>query len=556
MNINNFENKIDKTIVSRGYNYYINGHVAEAFEQGNNVYAFYIEGSDDYEVLVELGDNGDIVYSECDCPYDFGPVCKHEVASYYKLNEMLNPVPSSGKKTKKNQKRITIEEVMSQLPKEELVNIILNIASNDPTLETSLILKYAKGDHEHELESCQELINAIIRKYKGREGFIKYRETSAFVNELGDVIDKIRDTADVLLALELSLLLLKKAIGAFQYADDSDGDIGYLVTETLELIQEIVTNQNEKSHRRTEIFEKLLVQLDQAVFDGWEDYKIELLQICFEFADEDNFRAELRLKMESMLVDRSSDRYTDYWNESLLKLLFQLIEQYGSQEDAEQFIYEHLQFSSFREKLITNYLQAENYHKVIEVAKEGEIQDQQYRGLLSKWKKYRYTAYKSLSLKKEQSQLAKELLLAGDFDYYHDLKEIAQEEHQGDFYTKLKEELKTEKGWNHRDIFLKMIEFENDLEEMLEFVRKNPSYIENYSKKLSQQYKEEVIEIYQKYITSIARNSSNRREYQGVCRKIKEYKKIAGKPKQVDLINELMSLNKKRPAFLDELGKL
>jgi len=48
------------------------------------------KGSDDYKVLVEIGDHGDIINSECDCPYDFGPVCKHEVAVYFQLREMLN----------------------------------------------------------------------------------------------------------------------------------------------------------------------------------------------------------------------------------------------------------------------------------------------------------------------------------------------------------------------------------------------------------------------------------------------------------------------------------
>jgi chromosomal replication initiation ATPase DnaA len=69
-------------------------------------------------------------------------------------------------------------------------------------------------------------------------------------------------------------------------------------------------------------------------------------------------------------------------------------------------------------------------------------------------------------------------------------------------------------------------------------------------------FKEEVIEIYQEYIHTVARNSSNRRDYQGVCQKIKRYKKISGKPKQEELINELMGLYKKRPAFIDELWKI
>jgi len=92
MNINHFENYINKTILDRGYHYYIEGNVVEVYEQGENDYIFHIEGSDDYEVLVRMEDNGDILYSKCDCPYDFGPVCKHEVAAYFQLDAMLKQV--------------------------------------------------------------------------------------------------------------------------------------------------------------------------------------------------------------------------------------------------------------------------------------------------------------------------------------------------------------------------------------------------------------------------------------------------------------------------------
>jgi hypothetical protein len=555
MNIINFKNYINKTIVDRGYSYYIEGNVVEAFEQGENEYIFHIEGSDDYEVLVGIGDNGDILNSECDCPYDFGPVCKHEVAAYFQLYELLNQVTTNDMKMSKTNKRPTLQEVLSNLSKEELINIITNIANNDATLEKSIIVKYSNNDYQHELKSCQELINSIVRKYTGREGFIKYRDTGDFVRELDHVLEKARNTENVLLALDIALQLLEEGIGAFQYADDSGGDIGFLVTESLELIEEIATDWNEVENQRTEVFEKLLAQTDNEVFEGWLDYKIGLLKICLEFADDEIFRDQLRNKIESMLDNQSSDRYMHYSNESMLQLLFQLIEQYGSQEEAEQFIHEHLQFSSFREQLLNKYLQGKDYHKVIEVAKKGETQDQQYPGLISKWKKYRYIAYKFLSLKEEQQLLAKELLYAGDFEYYQDLKELAKE-NQGEFYTNLKAEMKTKKGGNKSRIFLRLIEEENDLEEILAFVRDNPRYIEDYAEKLAKPFKEDVIEIYKIFIHSAARTSSNRRDYQGLCQIIKRYKKIAGKPKQVEAINELKNLYKKRPAFIDELEKI
>ena len=201
--------------------------------------------------------------------------------------------------------------------------------------------------------------------------------------------------------------------------------------------------------------------------------------------------------------------------------------------------------------VVDAYEQGENKY----IFQEGELQDQQYPGLVKDWKKFRYVAYKFLSLKEEQQKLAKELLLGGDFDYYQDLKELNLENQQ-EFYTTLKQELKSKKEWQISHIFLMLLEEENDLEEILEFVRNNPRSIEDYAEKLVKLYREEVIEIYKEYIESVARASSNRRDYQGVCHIIKRYKKIAGKPKHEELIHQLMGLYKKRPAFIDELGKI
>lgn len=556
MNINNFESHINKTILDRGYSYYMEGNVVDTVELGENKYIFTIEGSDHYEVSVDIGNNGDILFSECDCPYDFGPVCKHEVAAYFELFNRLNSFTSSDHLSKKPHKRTTVQEILSNLSKEELINIIINLANEDDILENSLILKYSNADHQHELRACKEFIHLIVRKYTGREGFIRYRDANAFVRELEDIVEKARNTENVHLAIDIALLLLEEAVKAFQYADDSNGDIGFLVTETLNVLGEIAIKAKEANHQRIEVFEKLLGQTDNKVFDGWIDFKIDLLHICTEFADDETLRELLRNKIESMLEKQANDRYTHYENERMLQLLFQLIEQYDTEEKAEQFIHEHLQFSSFREQLLEKHLQAKNYHKAIELAIEGEQNDKQYLGLVSKWKKIRYLAYKFLVLKEEQQKLAKELLFEGNFEYYQELKELASTENHSEFYAILKQELKTREGRHSDYIFLELIKAENDLEELLKFVKRNPSYIEEYANQLVEPFKEEVIVIYKQYIKSVAGTSSNRRDYQRICQKIKRYKKIAGMQNQVELINELMGLYQKRPAFIDELGKI
>ncbi|MGD9567069.1 MAG: SWIM zinc finger domain-containing protein [Sedimentibacter sp.] len=81
MNINNFNEFVDEKILSRGYEYYLDGLV-DFLDKVNHEYIFQVQGRYLYEVLITLDDSGEMIYSKCNCPYDIGPICKHEVAAF------------------------------------------------------------------------------------------------------------------------------------------------------------------------------------------------------------------------------------------------------------------------------------------------------------------------------------------------------------------------------------------------------------------------------------------------------------------------------------------
>ena len=558
MNINNFENHINGTILDRGYDYYTNGNVIETYSQGDNAYIFKVQGSGAYEVIVKLDDQGEIVTSHCDCPYDFGPICKHQVAVYYVLSDIMNDKQNKCVEMEEMPRHPSIKEILDTVSREELIKIIVAMAQKDETLENSLIVRYSKDDDTQELKKCKKLMESIVRKYQGREGFITYRETYGFTNEMEDILEKASDTDDVLLALDIAFLLLIEAIEAFQYADDSNGEIGQLVSETIDTIGEIVTDSTDlDSVLKGEIFDKLLKLSDDTVFDGWEDYRIDLLSLCVEFADVESLRNKLRQKIEDMMGENSGDAYKKYSDEAMLQILFEITDIHGTEEEAVEFIKQNLNYASFRELLIDKRTKEKNYQGVIELAMEGEKQDKQYAGLVSKWKKLRYEAYKQLSQKKEQQKLAKELLFDGNFEYYKELKELSTGNETA-LYNSLKQELKENKdrGWRGRSIYLQLIKQEKDLDEIMAFVRKNTESIEEYAGMLQEKFRDEVIDIYKEHIKAAASSAKNRRDYQGVCEMIKRYQKMAGKKNQETIINELTAFYKKRPAFVDELGKI
>src|SRR5690606_21915278 len=176
MNILNFEEFVSEKVKERGYDYYASGSIVEKYV-GADEYLFVVKGSDRYEVVVKLGENGEIISSNCDCPYDYGPICKHQVAAFYELLEDINGIKQDVKKIgKKSGKKIDLIDVLRELSKEELITVLLDLAEKDEVLESNLVYKYSKHDYEDEIKLCKKAIKEVVRAHKGRQGFIPYRD--------------------------------------------------------------------------------------------------------------------------------------------------------------------------------------------------------------------------------------------------------------------------------------------------------------------------------------------------------------------------------------------
>ena len=82
MKLNGFEKYIDEMILDRGYDYYDEGKISEIVKLGDRDYLFTVQGTEVYQVFVKFDDQGEITQTGCDCPYDFGPICKHQVVAF------------------------------------------------------------------------------------------------------------------------------------------------------------------------------------------------------------------------------------------------------------------------------------------------------------------------------------------------------------------------------------------------------------------------------------------------------------------------------------------
>jgi uncharacterized Zn finger protein len=133
MELGDFEDYINDIIISRGEDYFDNGCVTSLESLGNHHYAAEVEGSDTYEITVQLDAQNRIVSSECDCPYDQGEYCKHVVAVFYELRKMMDKLQETTKQSNNNG-HADLKELLTASNKEDLINFLLSLAkeSDDP----------------------------------------------------------------------------------------------------------------------------------------------------------------------------------------------------------------------------------------------------------------------------------------------------------------------------------------------------------------------------------------------------------------------------------------
>lgn len=203
---------------------------------------------------------------------------------------------------------------------------------------------------------------------------------------------------------------------------------------------------------------------------------------------------------------------------------------------------------------IRKSLKKGEYTQAILLAQDGEAADRQWPGLVHKWRNLRLEAYTLAGDVEGQRQLARELLLAGDFEYYARLKATYDEHSWKPVYQEIKEGLR--RARLHSPIFARVLIEEDDFGDLLEVVRANPEKVLDYHRYLLPEYSSEVYEIWTLFIRHAAKNAGSRGHYSKVCGYIKKLIKAGGETEARKLIAELTEAYKRRPTFIDELSRV
>jgi len=547
MNIQNFEQFIDSKILQRGKDYYTFGHII-SLEYENDKWVAEVDGSEEYSISISLSGEGEILNTYCDCPYDFGIYCKHQVAVFFALKSKGMQLLHEAK-TQSSNKKEKLEDILANLDKQTLVSLLIGYANTYKPIKNELKFRFAsKADA---IKSARDVIRSSINSVKHR-GFVEYSNVSTATDGADTVLRTIDDkikSGDLLAAISLGIVVAEEMMELLDYCDDSNGYVGETISNAISSINEAVLAIPDTSSDSKKVFDTILAHALSGIYNGWTDWEIDLLATLIPLCGNKENRLQLEHHLD-LNNQTTSDFSYDWELQQKQKIQLEIIARFDGEATAQQFLNRHLENDDFRRMAIKCAIEGRDYDRAIELCIEGESTNSQYAGIVKDMRKLRYTAYEAAGKKDEQKALALLLLQDGEFDYYLKYKKLhSKEEWIAVLYDIL------EKTEGSRGIYVKIIVHEKHKPRLLAYCESFPYAIVEYHKHLLPEYKQEVGLIFSDHIRQLASRADNRGRYHEVCQLIKTCDSACPDATS-NICAEIISEYARRPAFMDEMRKI
>lgn len=565
--LNDFEEHIGETILSRGLSYFEKGRVNEPDEITQGVYETIVEGSENYTVRITLN-KGMITDYSCDCPYDKGPVCKHIVAFmfYLQQEELGKEDLSSPKKTttkgmkQKSSKKKTIAEqvddLLSQIPHEELKNFIRAQFEKDSILRNIFMASFAYLNANEPKSFYVKQLRSIIRSAAERDGFISWQGTGkvrSAVSEYLSTAEKHIEQGNFLSAIYICSSVMEEMVDVLAYCDDSYGDIGGCFENALDIVQGL-SEEILPEEIRIMLFEYLIDAYKNSVFSNW-GWDLDVLSIAAHMIANDS-------EGEKILSLLENSQLSEYQQEGALLIKLHIIRKTKGDVEADTLIEMNLSYPSFRHNAITKAMNTKNYERAIEIAQEGIEKDSKDKpGLATDWKERLLDIAIAQSDKNKIIDYSRELYLNGfshDRDHYQLLKDNIDKDEWFTFVEQMIEDLIAAKHWRAHELMASIFIKEKWWPRLMKMVSEYPElhYIETYEQYLAKEFPKEIADLYAKGVVKFLGENAGRNHYKTACKYLKKMKKLGATDDVMQIVSNLRKKYPQRKALLEELSKV
>ncbi|MDP6638377.1 MAG: SWIM zinc finger family protein [SAR324 cluster bacterium] len=559
-----FEQYIDDKIVHRGLAYFKNNNISEVEEINDGEYQAVVEGSNDYHVDLKLV-NGKLSQFFCDCPFDMGPMCKHVVALLFYIreekqeqNKTKTNTNSPNKKQHLKRKTISeqIEELLVKITHDEIKNFIRMNAVEDKEFRNLFFPFFPQYQAEESKTNYVNQIKTILRKASGRYGLIDWSGTA----EVADKIDKLLTIARLQMKHQnlkstvfICMAVMEQMVEAQQYADDSNGEIGWCIDSAFDLLNEVAIDLQEESVRRL-IIDYCFSAYDKKIYQGW-DWHIGMLNTASLLIKTEKEKENILEKIDRFENDSYSLEYAQ-------EIKYEVLLKTAGKKEAEEYLSQHLTNSILRRKAIIQALELKNYDEANKLALDGvEYDAEEKPGLVIEWYDW---LLKIAQAQKDTHKIIENArhLLIDDFskeqNYYNILKQLIDPDEWDSFFEQLIKDI-AENNFRSSDQLIENLYIKEERwEKLLEILQQSPSLykIENYESFLVDTYSVEIITLYAESVIPFLKINKDRKNYRYACRILKKMIKLGGKDKVEQIMEYLRNEYSNRRALMEELHQV
>lgn len=553
--LNEFEQLIDERILTRGLAYFKGGAISDFSEISTGEYEAIVSGTEEYTVQVEIKNNV-IIEHNCDCPYDMGPVCKHVVAAIFHLQQDVLELnqPNLTKPKKKKSKSVSqqVKELVNAISHKELIDFVQENSIKDKKFRNYFLASFGYLSQNQSKEFYQKQIHSILQSAAGRDGWIGWSDMKYVVN----TTEPFLENAEKYLANKnfenvffISTALLEEMTEAFQYGDDSNGDLGYFVESSMELLSKLAKEKLPKTLKE-EIFRYCILSFKKQLFEGW-DWHVGMLHLASELIDNES-DADIILNCLETVGG-------EYERERAQSFKLDLLRKFKDEKEVEKHIDKHISNSSIRTKEIEKAFKCKNFDRVINLSEDGIKCDKKDNpGLVKVWYNWLLKVAQSENDISKIVEYARFLFIDNfhpEQDYYQILKEHIEKEKWYPFLEEIIQEITPKNRWTYTELIRKIYIREEWWDRLFLMLKQNLSLenIQQNEQYLAKDYSTELIELYSERVTNYVEKYVGRNHYQTACRYLRRMKKLGGNDKVINLIELFRKQYPQRKALMDEL---
>lgn len=373
MTLQDFENQIDSKILKRGKEYFNNDCVEFLEETKKGYWTANVSGTDEYTVEIQLDSKENIKKCFCDCPYDYGDICKHIVAVLYAISEDkimdITPKPVSKAKEPKV-KKTSFNALLSKIELKEYQDFIKQYSQINKNFKDQFELYFSEKNESFDLKKKYvDIIKSVIKKHTSR-GFIDYSAS----NKLGKELNQYLDVAKEYLsknnyrdATVLFQIIIKEVIKVVEYCDDSNGYVVDNIDEAISNLTEMV-NTPVSFEFKEKIADFLKEELKKKIYFDYGNFGYDLTEtyaaFCIKTDRKDEFLQFLDLKIQSAKDD-------DYDRSFFIKEKISFLSRIGSTDEAKKIIKQNLDISEIRNLEIDRKIENQDYEAAKKLISEG-----------------------------------------------------------------------------------------------------------------------------------------------------------------------------------------